>query len=194
MKAVGVEEYGDVEALIEREVEVPKVRGHEILVEVKATSINPIDTKIRAGRYDDQPDYYSRAPRPFQILGFDGAGVVVERGERCRQIQAGNHVFYACSPLAQGANATYQALDERTCARMPRSLGFAKAAALPLAYLTAYEALVERLAIRPGERAAILVINGAGGVGSMAVQLARAYLGLPAVVATASRSKGLARG
>ncbi|KZZ91231.1 Alcohol dehydrogenase superfamily, zinc-type [Ascosphaera apis ARSEF 7405] len=187
MKAVGVEKYGEIDNLIEKEVEIPKAKGHDVLIKVKATSINPVDTKARAGTYDDYPDYYDHVPRPFHILGFDGAGIVVERGELCHLTNVGDHVYYSGSPIRQGANAEYQAVDERSLAKMPKSVNFAQAASLPLTYITAYEALVERLEIIQGEKAGILIINGAGGVGAMATQLAKDYLYMPVIVTTASR-------
>ncbi|KAI5289589.1 hypothetical protein KEM54_003616 [Ascosphaera aggregata] len=189
MKAVVVEEYGGIDALIEKEVEVPKAMGHDVVIDVRATSINPVDTKVRAHRYDDYPDYYDRVPRPFQILGFDGAGTVIERGESSHYTKVGDRVYYACNPIRQGANAEYQVIDERSCAKMPKTLNFAQAASLPLTFITAYEALVERMEIHQGERAGLLIINGAGGVGSMATQIARRYLQLPVIVTTASRQE-----
>ncbi|KAI5306980.1 hypothetical protein KEM56_005899 [Ascosphaera pollenicola] len=196
MKAVGVEEYGGIDNLIEKEIPIPKVTGHDVLVNdadeyiarrVQATSINPVDTKARAGVYDDYPDYYDHVPRPFHILGFDGAGTVVERGELCHMINVGDNVYYSGSPIRQGANAEFQVVDERSCAKMPTSLNFAQAASLPLTYITAYEALVERLEILKGEESGLLIINGAGGVGAMATQIAKEYLHLPVIVTTASR-------
>lgn len=120
-------------------------------------------------------------------MGFDGAGIVVERGELCHLTNVGDHVYYSGSPIRQGANAEYQAVDERSLAKMPKSVNFAQAASLPLTYITAYEALVERLEIIQGEKAGILIINGAGGVGAMATQLAKDYLYMPVIVTTASR-------
>lgn len=132
-------------------------------------------------------DYYDRVPRPFQIPGYDGSGVVEQTGTECSFFKEGDEVFYSGSPIRQGSNAEYQVVDERSVGHKPKSLDFTEAAAMPLTYVTAYEALVERLEIKKGEKAALLIINGAGGVGAVASQIARNFLDLPCVVTTASR-------
>ncbi|TFK54515.1 quinone oxidoreductase [Heliocybe sulcata] len=191
MKAIVVENYGSVDALAAREVPKPSPKGRDLLISllfsVKACSVNPIDMKVRAGKYDDYPDYYERVPRPYQICGFDGAGVVEEAGEDCTLFKPGDEVFYSGSPIRNGSNAEYQLVDERSVGRKPKNLKFIEAAAMPLTYITAYEALVERMDIKKGERAGLLIINGAGGVGSVASQIARNVLELPVVITTASR-------
>ncbi|EPQ57186.1 zinc-binding alcohol dehydrogenase [Gloeophyllum trabeum ATCC 11539] len=188
MKAVVVENYGGIDRLEHRRVPKPaSPTGRDILVRVLACSVNPIDMKVRAGRYDDYPDYYDRVPRPYQICGFDAAGIVEEVGKDCTLFKPSDEVFYSGSPVRQGSNAEWQLVDERSVGRKPHNLSFVEAAAMPLTYVTAYEALVERMEIRKGERAGLLIINGAGGVGSVASQIARTVLQLPVVVTTASR-------
>ncbi|RAK99562.1 zinc-binding alcohol dehydrogenase family protein [Aspergillus ibericus CBS 121593] len=188
MKAIGVEYYGPVDRLESREVPKPTdLQPRDILVRIKGVSVNPVDTKVRNGTYDDYPDYYDRVPRPFQIPGYDAAGTVEAVGSECSLFKAGDDVFYSGSPIQQGSNAEYQLVDERSVGHKPKTLDFVKSAAMPLTYVTAYEALVERLEIKKGEQAALLIINGAGGVGAMATQIARVVLGLPVVITTASR-------
>ncbi|KAF2084171.1 quinone oxidoreductase [Saccharata proteae CBS 121410] len=190
MRAIAVTEYGPISNL--HAIAVPKPpepTGFDVLISVKATSLNPIDTKVRAGIYDDYPTYYERSPSVPQILGFDGAGVVSAVGPDASSVgyKPGDHVFYSGSPIRQGANAEYQLVDARSVAHKPKSLDFAEAAALPLTWITAWESLVERLEIKKGERSGILIVNGAGGVGSVASQIARHILQLPVVVTTTSR-------
>jgi zinc-binding alcohol dehydrogenase family protein len=190
MHAIAVTEYGPVTNI--KAIQAPKPsdpQGHDILVRVKACSINPVDTKVRAGTYDDYPDYYERTPSLPQILGFDGAGVVESVGPDVQDFKAGDEVYYSGSPIRQGSNAEFQLVDSRAVALRPKSLDYGQAAAMPLTWITAYEALVERLEIQRGENAAILIINGAGGVGSVASQIARHVLNLPVVVTTASRDE-----
>lgn len=108
-------------------------------------------------------------------------------GPECSLFKVGDEVFYSGSPIRQGSNAEYQLVDERSVGHKPKGLDFVESAAMPLTYITAYEALAERLEIKKGEQAALLIINGAGGVGAMATQIARVVLGLPVVITTASR-------
>ena len=156
---------------------------------VAATSVNPVDTKVRNGTYDDYPDYYKRTPALPHVLGFDAAGVVESVGDEAQEFQPGDQVFYSGSPIRQGANAEYMLVDSRSVAKKPKSLNFTQAAAMPLTWITAYEALVERLEIREGEASGILIVNGSGGVGSVASQIARQLLRLPVVVTTTSREE-----
>lgn len=190
MDAFAVTDYGPI-ANIQR-LEVPKAsapQGHDILVRIKACSVNPVDTKIRAGIYDDYPDYYDRAPKLPQILGFDGAGVIESTGPDVKDFKNGDEVFYAGSPIRQGSNAEFQLVDSRSVSLKPRSLDWGQAASMPLTWITAWEALVERMEIQEKEHVGILIINGAGGVGSVASQIARRVLKLPVVVTTASREE-----
>jgi NADPH:quinone reductase-like Zn-dependent oxidoreductase len=132
-------------------------------------------------------DYYEHVPKPFHIVGVDGAGVVIEAGPDCKYFKPGDEVFYASVPTRQGCAAERQLVDERMAGHKPSTFDFVESAALPVTYGTAHEALIERLGIQKGEQAAVLIINGAGGVGSMATQIARHVLELPVVIATASR-------
>jgi zinc-binding alcohol dehydrogenase family protein len=190
MHAIAVTEYGPITNL--KSIDIPKPsdpQGHDILVRIKACSVNPVDTKVRAGTYDDYPDYYERTPKLPQILGFDGAGVIESVGSAVKNFKSGDEVYYAGSPIRQGSNAEYQLVDSRAVALKPKSLDWGQAAAMPLTWITAYEALVERMEIQKNEQAGILIINGAGGVGSVASQIARRVLNLPVVVTTASREE-----
>ena len=170
-------------AFLDLEVPDPLTpQGHDLLVEVRAVSVNPLDTKQR------QASDPKGRPR---ILGFDAAGVVRAVGLDCTLFQPGDAVFYAGLITRPGSNAQLQLVDERITGRKPRSLSFAEAAALPLTSITAGEALFDRLRMArdttPRPQEAVLLIGGAGGVGSMAIQLARQLTGL-VVLATASRT------
>lgn len=171
----------DPEALVEVEVRDPAPpRGHELLVEVRAVSVNPVDTKIRRGG--------DPLGEPH-VLGFDAAGVVRATGPEASLLRVGDEVYYAGSIDRPGTNAPLHLVDERIVGHKPKTLSFAKAAAMPLTTITAWEALFDRLQIprnAPARGGALLIIGGAGGVGSMAVQLARRLTGLR-VIATASR-------
>jgi zinc-binding alcohol dehydrogenase family protein len=190
MHAIAVTEYGPITNL--KSIDVPKPdqpTGHDILVRVKACSVNPVDTKVRAGTYDDYPDYYERTPKLPQILGFDAAGIVESVGPEVSDFKAGDNIYYAGSPIRHGSNAEFQLVDSRAVAIKPKSLDWGQAAAMPLTWITAWEALVERMEIQENEQAGILIVNGAGGVGSVASQIARHVLKLPVVVTTASRDE-----
>lgn len=168
----------DEESLVEVERSRPVAGGRDLLVRVAAVAINPVDTKVRA----------SVADSDGVILGWDAAGVVEATGPEVTRFQPGDEVYYAGDITRPGSNAEYQLVDERIAARKPASLSFSDAAAYPLVSVTAWEALYEGLGIdRLGSDGgkAILIIGGAGGVGSMAIQLAR-LAGLT-VIATASR-------
>ncbi len=184
MKAVGYYRSLPIdqdEALIDLEVEKPTPAGRDLLVKVEAVSVNPVDTKVRRRASGDKG-----APK---ILGFDAAGIVVETGPECSLFKPGDKVFYAGSIIRQGTNQEFHLVDERIVGAMPKTLSFAEAAALPLTSITAWEMLFDRLAIRigkPADSGAILIIGGAGGVGSIAIQLARRLTGLT-IVTTASR-------
>lgn len=108
-------------------------------------------------------DYYDRCPQPDQVCGFDGAGIVEGVGNWVSKFRVGDEVFFAGSPIRQGSNAEYQLVDERSVALKPKNLSFVQAVSMPMTYITAFEALVERLEIQPGEKAALLIINGAKG-------------------------------
>lgn len=149
-------------------------RGHDLLVEVRAVSVNPVDAKLRSAA--------DPAGEP-RVLGFDAAGVIRARGPQAHIFGDGEEVFYAGAVNRAGSNAQFHLVDERIVGRKPTNLSFAQAAAMPLTSITAWEALFDRLRVSHG---ALLIIGGAGGVGSMAIQLARARTGLR-VIATASR-------
>ena len=172
----------EAEALVDIDLPAPEPRGRDLLVEVRAVSVNPVDTKIRM----------RAAPEAGQhkVLGWDAAGIVKAVGPEARRFRPGDAVFYAGDLTRPGTNAELHLVDERIVGAKPASLGFAEAAALPLTAITAWEALFDRLQVKthtvPGAARAILVLGGAGGVGSIAVQLARRLTDLT-VIATASR-------
>jgi zinc-binding alcohol dehydrogenase family protein len=184
MKAVGYYQslpIDHAEALVDLELPKPTPSGRDLLVEVKAVSVNPVDTKVRKR---DKP-----AEGQPKILGYDAAGVVAAIGPECRLFKPGDAVWYAGSVTRSGTNAEFHLVDERIVGPKPRTLGFAEAAALPLTTITAWEMLFDRFGVRPGKPAdagALLIVGGARGVGSIAIQLARRLTGLT-VIATASR-------
>lgn len=183
MKAVGYQKPGPIDradALIDIEIEKPSPAGRDLLVEVRAVSVNPVDAKVRNNAAPDG--------RPWKILGWDAAGVIAETSADVTAFKPGDEVFYAGALGRPGANSQFHLVDERIVGRKPRTLSFAEAAALPLTAITAWEMLFDRLDVRkpvPGANA-ILIVGGAGGVGSIAIQLARARTDLT-VIATASR-------
>ena len=186
MKAVGYKKslpIAEAEALIDFEAAKPEPKGRDIRVAVKAISANPVDYKVR-----------KRAAPPegeFKILGFDAAGIVDAIGPDVTLFKPGDEVCYAGSILRQGTNSEFHLVDERIVGRKPKTLSFAQAAALPLTSITAWELLFDRLGAVPGKSVdprTLLIIGGAGGVGSILIQLARRLTGLT-VVATASRAE-----
>ncbi|KAI8712172.1 hypothetical protein NCS52_01314800 [Fusarium sp. LHS14.1] len=189
MKAIGVSAYGSIENFESRDVPRPiSSTGRDVLIaRVEACSVHPIDTKIRAGIYDDAPDYYKFAPKGFHIIGYDGAGTVLEVGPECKFFKPGDDISWVGATTRQGSDAEYQLVSEFHCAHGPKLLDFVEAASFGLTFGTAYQSLHHRLEIEPNENVGILIINGGGGVGSAAIQLARNVLNLPRVVATASR-------
>jgi zinc-binding alcohol dehydrogenase family protein len=193
MKAVGLYRYLPIdhpESLLDVEIATPAASGRDLLVEVKAVSVNPVDTKRRAPK-----DLVEKEPR---ILGFDAAGVVKAAGPDCRLFKPGDAVYYAGSVVRPGTNCEYHLVDERIVGRKPANLSFAEAAALPLTTLTAWELMFDRLGISKsgadGKNAAgksVLILGGAGGVGSIAIQLAKKLARLH-VTASASRPETIA--
>ncbi|WP_409304089.1 zinc-binding alcohol dehydrogenase family protein [Peribacillus sp. SCS-155] len=184
MKAVGLTRYLPIEdprSLEDVVIEKPTVTGRDILVKVSAISVNPVDTKVRAPK-----DKVEETPK---VLGWDIAGIVEEVGPDCSLFQPGDEVFYAGSIARQGGNSEYHLVDERIVGRKPASLSFAEAAALPLTSITAWESLFTRMSISQDAAdnggKALLIIGAAGGVGSIAIQLAK-QAGLT-VIGTASR-------
>ena len=189
MKATGLYKYLPIdhrESLLDLEVESPVAAGHDLLVEVKAISVNPVDTKRRAPK-----DLVEKTPR---ILGFDAAGVVKAAGPDCTLFKPGDAVYYAGSVIRQGANSEFHLVDERIAGRKPANLSFAESAAMPLTTLTAWELMFDRMGIsRSGAHAgkSVLILGGAGGVGSIAIQLAKKLARLK-VTASASRPESIA--
>lgn len=185
MRAVAYQKslpIADADSLVDVELPDPVPEGRDLLVSVTAVSVNPVDTKVRRG--------VAPEPGKWKVLGWDAAGTVVATGPEATLFRPGDAVYYAGSIDRQGTDAELHLVDERIVGRKPRSLSFAEAAALPLTAITAWEALFDRLDVTgrpvPGAATAILVIGGAGGVGSIAVQFARKLTGLT-VIATASR-------
>src|SRR3954469_5389507 len=184
MKAVGYKKslpIEDANSLIDFKTAKPEPGGRDIRVAVKAISANPVDYKVRKRAAPPQRD--------TKILGYDAAGVVDAVGPDVTLFHPGDEVFYAGSILRQGTNAEFHLVDERIVGRKPNTLSFAQAAALPLTSITAWELMFDRLAVLPGKSLdprSFLIIGGAGGVGSVLIQLARRLTGLT-VVATASR-------
>jgi zinc-binding alcohol dehydrogenase family protein len=187
MKAIAFTRPLAIEAqdsLVELELPQPEFGPRDLLVNVRAVSVNPVDTKVRGARHQGSSSDNTGKPR---VLGWDAAGTVVEKGAAVTRFDIGDEVYYSGALDRPGSNAEYQAVDERLVGRKPKSIGFAEAAALPLTSITAWELLFDRLGVREGESGASLLISGAaGGVGSILVQLARRLTGLT-VVATASR-------
>jgi NADPH:quinone reductase len=211
MKAVGYRAclpITDPNSLIDLELPEPSAAGRDLLVRVEAVSVNPVDTKVRRNVPTGDPG--------LRVLGYDAAGVVQAVGPTVTLFKPGDQVWYAGSRLRSGTNAQLHLVDERIVGRKPKSLSFAQAAAMPLTTITAWEALFDRLGlpiVRAGAAAAanagavnagaandsldpsagtVLITAGAGGVGSIAIQLAR-RLSRARVVATASRPESRAQ-
>ena len=184
MKAIGARQFlpvSDPDCLVEFDAEMPTPAPLDLLVRVRAVAVNPVDTKIRA-------TLGAGPHEPPRILGWDATGVVQAVGTEVGGFAPGDEVFYSGDLARPGCNAVYQAVDARLVARKPVSWNFVEAAAVPLVSLTAWELMFERMGIDPSGADAgkpLLIINGAGGVGSAAIPLAKAA-GLR-VIATASR-------
>ena len=177
MRAVVLKGFGGLEMLEERDLPVPEPGPGEVLVRNLAVAVNPVDAKIRAaGRW-------AGVEPPF-VLGYDAAGVVAKVGPGVKDLKEGDEVYYTPEIFGNphGTYAEYTPVPAGIVAKKPKNLSFAEAAAIPLAGGTAWEAVVRRLAVRPGET--VLVMGGAGGVGSFAVQFAKAAGAY--VIATAS--------
>ena len=173
----------EADSLVDIEIDRPTPGPRDLLVEIRAISVNPVDAKIRGGSGPRSPQDANK------LLGWDAAGKVIAVGSEATLFVPGDEVYYAGSVDRSGAYGEYQAVDERMVGRKPASIDFAEAAALPLTTITAWESLFDRLKIRIGKPAhagSLLIIGGAGGVGSIAIQLARRLTGLT-VIATASR-------
>jgi NADPH:quinone reductase len=184
MRAVGYQKslpITDNASLVDIDLPRPQPAGRDILVAVRAVSVNPVDTKVRRRAQAE--------PGGWKVLGWDAAGIVEAIGPETTLFKPGDEVFYAGSIIRPGTDAEHHLVDERIVGRKPSSLSFAEAAAMPLTAITAWEMLFDRLDIRkavPGAARAILIVGGAGGVGSIATQLVRQLTDLT-VVTTASR-------
>jgi len=185
MRAIGLTRYlpiEDTDSLVDFELEIPKPLGRDLLVNIHAIAVNPIDTKIRKPK-----DKVEEVPK---VLGWDAAGIVVDTGPEASLFNVGDKVFYAGELNRNGTNAEYQLVDERLVGHMPQTLTMEQGAALPLTSVTAWECLFDRLGIledtAKNQGKSILIIGGAGGVGSIAIQLAKNVAGLQ-VITTASR-------
>lgn len=172
MKAFVVSKQ-DTNQFVVVEQEKPRASGRDVLVEVKAISMNPVDTKVRNDR-------------PGQVLGYDASGVVVAAGDDVTHYKPGDEVFYAGTLSRAGSNSEFQLVDERIVGRKPSSLSHTQSAAIPLTALTAWEGLYEQLKVKKG--GTLLVLNGAGGVGSLVIQMAKKLSNMT-VIATASRDE-----
>ena len=189
MKAIGLTRYLPIDepnALLDLTLPAPAdPHGQDLLIQVRAVSVNPVDTKLRGAKPGEE--------NPPRILGFDAAGTVVAVGPEVTAFEIGDEVYYAGDVTRPGCNAQLQLVDERLVGRKPTTLDFAEAAALPLTTLTAWELLFQRMPFQLDGRRnvgkTLLVIGGAGGVGSMAIQLGR-HAGFT-VVATASRPQSV---
>lgn len=220
MKAVGLYKYlpiEDPQSLVDLDIPEPDPpgTGHDLLVAIKAISVNPIDTKVRKGLFPQPPDAEKNKSTP-RVLGWDGAGEVLETGSACTLFKKGDEVYYAGSiarPL--GTNCEFHLVDERIVGRKPDSLSFKEAAAMPLTTITAWEALYDRLTLYQDitkrwasdisqsitrseapdnitrhrqNQPTILIIGGAGGVGSIAIQLAKNFVNDSAISSSSSPS------
>ncbi len=184
MKAIGYTAPCTIDApqtLVDIDLPMPQAAGHDLLVEVKAVAVNPVDTKIRKSAAPTEGEY--------KVLGFDAVGVVQAIGDKVSLFNVGDEVWYAGDITRSGSNAEYQLIDERIVGHKPLSLSFADAAALPLTGITAWELLFDRLQLPKdgsAKDARILIIGAAGGVGSIIIQLAKKLTGAT-VIGSASR-------
>lgn len=189
MKAIGFKQslsISEEESLIAFQTVTPIPEGLDLLVKVSAISVNPIDYKIRQkaalDRILDEP----------KVIGWDAVGKVVAVGEKTTQFKVGDEVFYAGDLNRNGCNTEYQLVDERIVGRKPNNLSNSEAAAIPLTALTAWESLFDRIKTPKTSKSnkTILILSGAGGVGSIAIQIAKKVAGLT-VIATASRPESI---
>jgi NADPH2:quinone reductase len=184
MKAIGYEKplpINEPESLIDINIPAPEAKGHDLLVEVKAVSVNPVDVKVRSGSKPENEEY--------KILGWDSSGVLQAVGSDVTLFKPGDEVYYAGSIARQGTNSELHLVDERIVGFKPHSLTFVQAAAMPLTTITAWELLFDRFGVsreKSVEVGSLLIVGGAGGVGSILIQLARQLTSLT-VIATASR-------
>lgn len=185
MKAIGFKqsiEITEKQSFIEFETEKPNSSGYDLLVKVEAISVNPVDFKIRKSAAKNK---ILETPK---IIGWDAVGTVEAVGDKTSKFKIGDQVYYAGDLTRSGCNAEYQLVDERIVGHKPKNLTIAEAAAIPLTALTAYESLFDRIKVNPttDKGKTVLILAGAGGVGSIAIQLAK-KIGNLTVIATASR-------
>lgn len=185
MKAIGFKQSLPIterDSFIEFETEKPTPSGYDLLVKIAAISVNPVDFKIRTSAAKDTT---LETPK---IIGWDAVGTVEAIGDKTSIFKVGDEVYYAGDLTRSGSNAEFQLIDERIVGRKPKNLSIAEAAAMPLTGLTAYESLFDRIKIHPeiDKGKTVLILAGAGGVGSIAIQLAK-KIGNLTVIATASR-------
>ncbi len=190
MKAVGFKTslpISESDSFIDFETQMPKPVGREILVKVKAIAINPVDYKIRQSAAKDT---LLDSPK---IIGWDACGVIESIGNEVTLFKIGDEVYYAGDLTKPGCNASHQLIDERIVGKKPLNLTYEEAAAMPLTTLTAWEILFDRMRISAEKDCGktLLIIGGAGGVGSIAIQLAKKIANLT-VIATASRPETIA--
>ena len=181
MKAIVIDQYGDKEELKEKELGQPDPGVDEVLIEIHAAAVNPIDWKLRYG--------YLKEKFPFDfpiVLGWDAAGVVEKVGENVDSFQKGDRVFVRPELTNRGTYAEYTTAKEELVAKMPENITFKEAAAVPLAGLTAYQCLVDVGKLESGDK--VLIHAGAGGVGSFAIQIAK---NMDAYVATTASTKNI---
>jgi NADPH2:quinone reductase len=185
MKAVAYQKAGPItspEALVDVELDTPVAEGHDLLVRIQAVSVNPVDTKIRSNVSADN--------NQWKTLGWDAVGIVEAIGDQVSQFKVGDAVWYAGALNRQGSNSELQLVDERIVGHKPKTLEPREAAALPLTAITAWEMLFDRLQVPKvaPENTSILVIGGAGGVGSITIQLLKQLTNLT-IISTASRTE-----
>ncbi|MFT7036879.1 MAG: NADPH2:quinone reductase [Cyclobacteriaceae bacterium] len=185
MKAIGFKQSLPISAqdsFIEFETEKPTPTGYDLLVKIAAISVNPVDFKIRKNAAKDT---VLETPK---VIGWDAVGTVEEVGEKTTRFKVGDEVYYAGDLTRRGSNSEYQLIDERIVGKKPKSLTNAEAAAIPLTGLTAWESLFDRIKVNPekDKGKSVLILAGAGGVGSIGIQIAKQVAGLT-VIATASR-------
>ena len=184
MKAVAYQQANAITSnptLVDIEIQPPIAQGYDLLVRVQAISVNPVDTKIRKN--------VSAEPDQWKVLGWDAVGIVEAIGDKVSNFEVGDQVWYAGALNRQGSNSEFQLVDERIVGHKPKSLNAEQAAALPLTTITAWEMLFDRLQIPKvaADNTTILVIGGAGGVGSITIQLLKQLTNLT-IISTASRS------
>ena len=187
IKAIGVTKYGPAKSLKNLTIARPKLQPREVLVRVKAVSINSLDAKARSAPLIRRNEFTEENPL---ILGYDASGIIEEVGSDVKKFKVGDEVAYWGDVRRDGTNAQFHVVDWRIIGPKAKNLSWAAAAAYPMAFGTAWEGIVENMRI-PEDKAAnanrtILITSGAGGVGSMSIQIAKHVLGLK-VIATASR-------